>query len=88
MRNLRDLLIASGLNLEGWTLAEPTGISADGTVVVGYGTNPAGATEAWLAVVPEPSTAAVLLIPAVALVAGRSARARSARTRLRTDWYE
>ena len=79
LRNLRDRLVTLGLNLDGWTLTEATGISADGTVLVGHGVNSAGATEAWLAVVPEPSTAGVLLISAAALAAGRTVRARRAR---------
>ena len=38
-----------GLNLEGWNLKEARGVSGDGTVLVGYGTNPSGKTEAWIA---------------------------------------
>jgi hypothetical protein len=49
-----------GLDLTGWTLAEATGVSADGTVIVGRGINPSGKTEAWIAIVPEPSIAVEL----------------------------
>jgi probable HAF family extracellular repeat protein len=52
MRNLRDELIVDlglGANLAGWTLKHASAISADGRVIVGYGTNPAGDTEAWIA---------------------------------------
>jgi len=59
MQNLRDLLIAGGATgLTGWTLSEATGISADGRTIVGFGTNPLGEREAWIATVPEPSTLA------------------------------
>ena len=56
MRSLRDVLVTDhGLDLAGWTLKEATGISADGRTIAGWGLNPAGQTEAWVAVVPEPS---------------------------------
>lgn len=60
--NIADLLSQSGIDLEGWTLNEATGISANGAIVVGIGMNPDGNTEAWradlsgLIGVPEPST--------------------------------
>jgi probable HAF family extracellular repeat protein len=52
MRNVQDVLVNSigfGASLAGWTLSDATAISADGRVVVGYGTNPDGNTEAWIA---------------------------------------
>jgi uncharacterized membrane protein len=49
MRNLRDVLIAQGVDLTGWVLQEATGISDYGATIVGYGTNPNGDTEAWIA---------------------------------------
>ncbi len=48
MRSLRDILIADGVDMTDWTLFSATAISADGTTVVGYGTNPSGNTEAYL----------------------------------------
>jgi probable HAF family extracellular repeat protein len=57
MRELATLLSeALGLDLAGWTLTRATDISADGTVIVGWGTNPNGDSESWIAVIPEPST--------------------------------
>jgi len=59
MRNLRTVLVDAGLNLTGWTLQEAKGVSADGLTIVGYGTNPKGDTEAWVAdlsPIPEPTT--------------------------------
>ncbi len=54
---------------DGWSLEQATGISDDGTVIVGRGINPLGNTEAWMitgfspagAFVPEPSTYALIL---------------------------
>jgi hypothetical protein len=46
-----------GLDLTGWTLEFARAISDDGTVIAGYGLNPQGGTEAWIAIIPEPSTA-------------------------------
>jgi len=50
MRSLLDVLVTEfGLNLAGWSLTEATGISGDGQTIVGYGANPDGFTEAWIA---------------------------------------
>ena len=64
MRNLKDVLEGEhGLNLTGWTLTVAQGVSADGMVIVGWGTSPEGHTEAWTAdltpaadAIPEPAT--------------------------------
>lgn len=72
MRDLRAVLVGAGLDLTGWTLTTATGVSSGGSVViVGYGTNSQGQTEAWRAALggavavegrPRPS-AAVLHAP-------------------------
>ena len=52
MQSLRDVLVTEfGLvtALEGWTLTLADGVSADGTTYTGYGINPAGNIEAWIA---------------------------------------
>ena len=51
---LRDVLVGAGLSwqLEGWALSSATGISDDGRTIVGYGIDPAGNVEAFLAVLP------------------------------------
>lgn len=52
-----------GFDLEGWTLQVATGISADGLTITGWGLNPEGATEGWVAhmgAVPEPSAFAAI----------------------------
>lgn len=50
MQSLRSVLSNTyGLNLPGWTLHEATGISEDGSTIIGWGINPDGNTEAWVA---------------------------------------
>jgi probable HAF family extracellular repeat protein len=57
MRSLREWLVTEcGLDLTGWTLEDATGISADGTIIVGNGINPDGQSQAWVATIPEPAT--------------------------------
>jgi len=48
VRNIKDVLTTSGIDMTGWQLTAATAVSADGSVIVGYGTNPAGQTEAWV----------------------------------------
>jgi len=38
-----------GLDLTGWTLTTATGVSGDGLVIVGWGKNPNGKNEGWIA---------------------------------------
>ena len=53
MRKLQDVLTDDyGLDLAGWTLHRATDIAADGGTIVGWGTNPSGQWEAWIAVPP------------------------------------
>jgi probable HAF family extracellular repeat protein len=43
-----------GLDLTGWDLVWVSGVSSDGGIIAGYGTNPDGNCEAWIAGIPEP----------------------------------
>jgi len=52
IESIQDLLTASGVNLAGWQLTGASGVSADGTVIVGCGRNPAGNPEGWIAHLP------------------------------------
>jgi uncharacterized membrane protein len=60
--NLQDLLISLGVsNVAGWRLdGNHGGISADGLTVTGWGTNPAGNLEAFVATIPEPATSLLI----------------------------
>ncbi|WP_395094048.1 hypothetical protein [Armatimonas sp.] len=56
MVNLKDFLVAGGVTgLGSWTLTWALAISADGTTIVGRGTNPSGQTEAWRATISSSS---------------------------------
>jgi uncharacterized membrane protein len=51
VRDLNDVLVTDyglGATLAGWTLYEAVDVSADGTVIVGHGTDPAGVPQAWI----------------------------------------
>jgi hypothetical protein len=65
MRKLADVLSPKvGSAIDGWILGAATAISADGLTIVGYGRNPSGNEEAWVAhlgtEVPEPVSCTLL----------------------------
>lgn len=49
MESIRTRLVNAGIDMTGWQLTAATGISADGSVIVGTGINPDGQEEAWRA---------------------------------------
>jgi len=72
MRSLKNVLINDiGLGLEGWNLTQAEAISADGLTLVGYGYNPSGNMEAWIAHLPEPTTISLFALGGVALLRRR-----------------
>jgi probable HAF family extracellular repeat protein len=61
MWNLQEYLNSlSCPNLAGWRLTRAYGLSDDGLTIAGYGINPNGDTEAWVATIPEPATLSLL----------------------------
>jgi uncharacterized membrane protein len=59
-RRIQDILIADGIDLSDWDFEGAKSISADGSIITGWGTNPSGEREAWVAdfsVVPIPAAA-------------------------------
>lgn len=61
-RRVRDVLTDLGVDMTGWRLSEATGVSADGSAIVGWGLNPNNDREAWRAVIPEPSSSAGVIV--------------------------
>ncbi|MBX9792466.1 MAG: PEP-CTERM sorting domain-containing protein [Pirellulales bacterium] len=85
MVRLADLLAIHGVpNLTGWHLRGAMGMSADGRTIVGYGNNPDGEQEAWIATVPEPSTVTLATI-GLATICSYGARKLRFLTRLEHD---
>ena len=70
MVSLKDTLIGAGLDLSDWNLTYTTGVSADGFTIVGYGTNPSGQTEGWVAnLSPEPVPEPLTILGSMAAIA-------------------
>lgn len=65
MRDLRSVLVNDfglGSSLNGWSLSEANAVSVDGRAIVGFGINPSGDGEAWLVIIPEPSSLTLIAI--------------------------
>lgn len=72
MRDLQLVLENElGLDLRGWRLCVATDISSDGNTIVGGGYNPAGLYEPWIAVIPEPASALLLVVGGLMLTRRR-----------------
>jgi len=80
MRDLQSILTLDfGLNLTDWTLTNAFGLSDDGRVFAGWGINPQGMVEGWVAstrgqpplTVPEPGPAWLLLGALAGLLVAR-----------------
>jgi probable HAF family extracellular repeat protein len=84
IRSLRSVLVDDyGLNLDGWRLDQATGISADGSTIIGTGIDPALRYQAWVAVLPEPAT-----LPLLGLGLGPALRLRRHRSHPVEPWSQ
>ena len=83
MRNLREVLENDfGLDLTGWRLQVATDVSDNGLKIVGYGINPMGKREAWVAnpvKVPIIGGPGLLLLVGLLLATGTLVMKRSRR---------
>lgn len=52
VNSIMDQLVAAGIDLQGFDLLVANGVSADGRVIVGNGTNGQGRPEAWMVILP------------------------------------
>lgn len=60
MQLVDSILTQDGVSsVTSWSLSEATDLSADGTTIVGNGTDPAGNLEGWVATVPVPEPASL-----------------------------
>lgn len=77
MRSLQEVLTDLGVDLTGWQLTGAADISADGNTIAGFGWNPSGQLEAWVAVlaVPEPRPGMLAMAGIVVLAVWRRRRA-------------
>lgn len=59
MRSVQNML---GIDLSDWQFISARGISDDGSTIIGFGRHQNGDEEAWIAVLPEPTTLALLAV--------------------------
>jgi uncharacterized membrane protein len=78
VRDLQDYLVTeAGLDLTGWTLYRAVAVSADGQTLVGFGRDPGGGYEGWVAhlpkatALPEPATLALMALGGLAALLRR-----------------
>lgn len=65
LQPLTTVLTDAGCPIGGWTNLRVTDTSFNGRALCGYGTNPAGQTEAWYATIPAPGVSALLVVAGV-----------------------
>jgi probable HAF family extracellular repeat protein len=81
MRRLQTVLsVDLGLDLTGWDLLSAESISADGRTIVGTGYSPTSGAflEAWIAVIPEPNTALLVMTGLLGLAYRQRRQGRAA----------
>ena len=70
IQSLEQVLVEDfglGSELAGWQLTAALAVSDDGRTIVGFGTNPLGFREGWIATIPEPGTGLLLACGLVGL---------------------
>ena len=65
--DIAQYLALVGIEVGDWTLGSVQSISDDGKVLTGFGLNPSGTPEGWVAIIPEPGTALLLGLGLAAL---------------------
>ncbi len=60
LRSVKEVLMASGLDLAGWDLLSASWVSGDGLMIIGDAHDPDGNGMVWRAVIPEPGSAGLL----------------------------
>ena len=62
-RRLVDVLTDLGVDVAGWDLRQARAVSDDGRTIAGWGLNPSGQSEAWVATIPTPAALTPALTP-------------------------
>jgi len=78
VRDLETVLQLMGVDTDGWSLDRVTAVSYDGRHLTGWGTNPDGDRQGFLAVIPEPNTA-ILMVLGLCALSSRHSRTGSSR---------
>jgi hypothetical protein len=61
--SLRNYLVSSGIDVSGWSkIDRALSVSADGKAIVGWGTNAQGQQRGFVAYIPAPPAAALLIV--------------------------
>jgi probable HAF family extracellular repeat protein len=69
-REIKQLLIGEGININGWLFASAQDVSADGRVITGVGQY-GSQLRAWMVVIPEPGSATLVVVGLVLFRARR-----------------
>ena len=57
-----DEILDGDMVIAGWSQLVPTGLSADGQTIVGYGTDPQGRIQGWVTTIPAPSGLGLIVL--------------------------
>ena len=62
MQTIKEVLIASGIDVSGWSNLTANDFSDDGNFLIGGGIAPDGTGRSWWASIPEPGIGLLLLL--------------------------